>query len=112
VFLQDLYQLVVRFRLNLVQDWNTSGPTVDAEGPSDLLRELSTIVPSATANLCLVDLHWAWKLQVWQYFSMHIMPVRSPEQFKMRLQGSAATAHVAGHLRSSVADPHSKRKVE
>lgn len=112
VVLHQVDQVVMDLALDFVQYRDASRPTVHAEGPPDLLRKLSSEVPTPAPNLRLIDLDWPAQLDKRQHACVHIVMARFTEEEELLLQSVASTAHVAGHFRSGSPDPHREGEVE
>ena len=59
--LHETHQIIVMLTLNLVDDRNVCGPTIEPKAPLDVFRELTFMMPSLPSKLGFIDLTWSWQ---------------------------------------------------
>ena len=57
--LHETHQIVVMLALNLVDDRNMCGPTIEPEAPLDVFRELTLMMPPLPSKFGLINLAWS-----------------------------------------------------
>ena len=68
--------------LDFIDYRNVSRAAIESEAPLDILRELSSVMPSLSSKFGLINLARSRQNQIWQHFGLNVECEASSEQCK------------------------------